>query len=139
MEMDSKALKALRIILEEVDREDLYYQIVASQKSLREGVAYSVKSLLRDNKATLQEADVPTLRNLYELIAQIEDEELRTSIETLLDDLVDARAEKSIPGRIAQSMRKSKRCFKFDLHPDNSYKPKKFNWDRMSRRFMRGN
>lgn len=91
----SKPKAALRQIMESLGRLDLFERIVKAEgrKQRHSTVIYAFKSLASE----LPKTDTATVRQLAQLVAQVEDEELRLQLETVMQELFTPTKQKGSP------------------------------------------
>lgn len=88
----SKPKAALKAIMESLGRLDLFERIVKSEgrKQRHDVVAFAFKELSKE----IPKDDLPAIRQLYELVANVQDEDLQAQLEAVLNDLY--KAEKMV-------------------------------------------
>ncbi len=122
---DSKALSMLKNILSEVGKESLYYKIV-NASSLKQRLDTTVEAFKTLSKRIPKE-NVSAVRQLYELVAQVDNLELKSQLEAVLIELFEGenKSLKRVPG------------LPFYQTDNAQTMPKKFDFSTLSKRVKR--
>lgn len=121
----AKNMEMLKQIFKELKRSDLFLRIALQQgESQKSAIAEGFKVLT----SQLSDSDTAYLRQLRETIAQVQDENLRQQLTTILDSLFVNESQKSVVSQIGQAIVNRKQSFKFDPRPASDSTATPFHW-----------
>jgi hypothetical protein len=95
METLSKAKRALKTIMDSIGRNDIFEKIMLAngRKQKNDVAAFAFKALASE----LPKSDMGAVRQLHELVAQVQDDDLKEQLETIMQELFTPEKTKGLP------------------------------------------